>query len=108
MLIDERLSDQSSWQPGDWLQNQVTNQVIKILAHTEMKRPGRYAFAANVIRELNETGIVIVQRIAPDVPVKKHGVPEQEVSKDQQADQQEAQRRQQNEEGRSATSARSI
>ena len=100
MLIDECLSDQSSWQPRDGLQNQVTDQVVKVLAHSEVKRPGGHAFAANVIRELNETRIVIGERIDPNVPVKKDGVTEQKVSKDEQTYQQEAQGGQRNDEGR--------
>ena len=61
---------------------------LLILAHTDVKGPGGEPVSPDVIRKMNEIGVVARQRIVPDVFVEKHSMAEQEVAKRHRADKQ--------------------
>lgn len=91
MLKDQRSRNPIGRQPTNRLPDQITRGIGEILTHSHVEGPRRETLAANVVRKVNEIRVVAVNGIAAYVGVKKHGAAEQEVAKDQRADEQETQ-----------------
>ena len=103
MLEDKGRGNEMAGQPGNGLPDEKARGVGKILTHADAKRPRRKALAADVVRKVNEIRVITINGIISDIRIKKHSVAEQEVSKDQRADGQEAQTGKQEDERQGTT-----
>ncbi len=90
MLVNKQLRDGLGGKPDRRIKKQISYSGENILTHTDVKGPHRQAIRAEVAGEEEQVRIVGVSRIISDVCVKKDFVAEDEVAKNDYADQEQA------------------